>query len=77
MKKTLEQIKLEVVPDEYYRPMQIAKYHWMIWYEGKNAYYYILKLIQKNKLEAKNFGLGKTPYFRVKGSDLINFLEKT
>ena len=75
MKKTLDEVKLEIDPNEYYSPMQIAKNHWVVWFNGENAYYYILKLIQNKKLKAKNIGLGKTPYFRIKGSDLISFLE--
>ena len=74
--KTLSEIKNEINPEELYRPMQIAKNQWMFGFQGKNAYYYILKLIQKKKLRAKNLGLGKVPYFRVPGSELLRFIQK-
>jgi len=73
--KTLEQVKKEIMPEAYYRPREIAENNWMIGYRGKNAYYYILKLIKLGRLRAKDFGLGKTPYYRVLGSDLLRYLE--
>lgn len=75
--KTLNQIKKEINPEEFYRPRQIAQNHWILWYQGGNAYLYILRLISKKRIKAKNFGFGKTPYFRILGSELLRFINKT
>ena len=75
MTKTLNDIKKEIDLKEWYRPSQISNYRWMLGYQGKNAYFYILELIKLGKLKAKNFGKGKTPYYRILGSDLIEYLD--
>jgi hypothetical protein len=58
--------------DRYYKPTEIVKNGW-IQFNGNWTYNFILKLINKNRLKAKNFGMGKTPHYRVKGSDLIQY----
>lgn len=74
--KTLKQIQKEINPEEFYRPAQISKNQWLPGYQGKNAYAHILKLIQKRRIKAKNFGLGKTPYFRILGAELLKFINR-
>ena len=75
MVKTLKQVKKEVTPGEFYRPSEIAKRGWIIDFKGKGRYAYILKLIRLNRLRARDFGLGKTPYYKVLGRELIRYLE--
>lgn len=74
--KTTEGIK----PDIYYSPREISKKKCIANSRGgieSGNYDYILRLIRFGALPAKNFGLGKTPYYRVKGIDLINYLKKS
>lgn len=73
--KTLEQVKSEVDLDRFYRPREIANNRWMIEYQGNDSYYYILKLIKVGRLKARNFGLGKTNFWKVTGREIIKYLE--
>jgi hypothetical protein len=76
--KTLSEIRLEIDLEKYYSPRKIAENFWITngrGEEGKSNYDQVLRLIRFGKLPAKNFGLGKTPYYRVKGIDLLNYLK--
>ena len=77
MNKSTQKIKREINVEEWYRPRTIAEKQWINCASGNPSsnYYHILKLIGKNRLKARDFGLGKTKYFRVKGSDLLRYLE--
>lgn len=73
--KTVDDVIKEIDPTQWYRPSQISDNMWMVGFQGKRSYFYILQLIKLNRLKAKNFGKGKTSYFRILGSDLIRYLE--
>jgi len=75
MIKSLEQIKSEVDVNRFYKPRTISENGWMIIFDGKVAYDFILKLIRNNKLRATDKGLGKVPHYLVRGMDLIRYLE--
>lgn len=66
----------KIKPDKWYAPMTIAKNGWVKYYTGNemSSYYHILALIKKKKIKYRNFGLGKTPYYRILGSRLIEYL---
>ena len=75
-KKTLSTIRRELNPEVYYKPSEIADNNWISCDgKGKASYYYILKLIKNNKIKARNFGLGKTPYYRIRGSEILKFIK--
>lgn len=74
--KNIEQITKEVKPNLWYYPQTIAKKSWIVNSKGKGDYFYILKLIKKDCLRAKNFGLGKVPYYRIKGSEILRFVKE-
>jgi len=73
--KALQKIIKEIDPERWYRPMEIAKAGWIRNAGNKGDYYYVLKLIKRGRLRARDFGLGKTPYYRVLGSEIIRYLE--
>jgi hypothetical protein len=76
--KTLSEIRLEIDPEKYYSPREISQKCWITNSNGEEAktnYDQVLRLIRFGKLPARNFGLGKTPYYRVKGIDLLNYLK--
>lgn len=62
----------EINPDAFYKPSEIVK-NKLIVCDFKYPYLYVLKLIKKGRLNAKNFGLGKTPHYKVRGSDLLEY----
>ena len=66
----MEKIKIE----KFYTPREIFELGVITNRKGKPDYSLILRLIKAGKLRAKNFGCGKKPQYRVKGSDLIKFL---
>jgi hypothetical protein len=65
----------KIEKDRWYRPSEIAKLGFIKNSKGEGDYALILKFIKRGKLMARNFGLGKTPYFRVKGDEIIRYLE--
>jgi hypothetical protein len=70
----------EIDPNKFYTPREISENGWIRRPSnrgGKNntSYDLILKLIKIKKLNANNFGMGeKNPYYRIKGSDLLDYL---
>lgn len=68
----------EIDPKKWYKPRVIADNGWIqkpsISYVSSN-YAYILDLIKEGILEAKNYGKGKTPYYAIKGEEIIRFNE--
>ena len=74
--KTVSTIRRELNPEVYYKPSEIAKKKWITSNgTGKASYYYILKLIRNGKINARNFGLGETNYYRIRGSEILKFLK--
>jgi hypothetical protein len=74
--KSIDYIINEIDPTQLYTPMQISQKKWLYGFNGEVSYYSILRLIKSGEIIAKNFGKGKTPYFRVLGKDLIKYTEK-
>jgi hypothetical protein len=64
----------KINPQEWYRPKQVAQNGWIKNSKNKGDYYLVLKLIARNKLRARDCGLGKTPYFQIKGSDIMRYV---
>ena len=75
MTKTFEQIIKEVNPNEWYKPKTISDNQWLWGFHGKNSYNAVLDLIGLRKIMARDFGRGKTKYWKVLGSELIRYLE--
>lgn len=73
--KTIEERKREIEPEKKYKPREIARNNWIVNSKGKGDYYLVLKLINKNVLRARDVGNGKTPYYRVLGSEIIRYLD--
>lgn len=74
--KTVSTIRRELNPEVYYKPSEIARKRWITSKgKGKASYYYILKLIKNGKIKARNFGLGETNYYRIRGMDILKFLK--
>lgn len=67
----LQKAKDEINVNKRYKPREIAKNGWLDY-----CYHSILKLIHKNELKAKDFGLGETPYYRVKGSEILRYIKE-
>jgi len=72
---SMNKIIEEINPERWYRPREIAQNNWICNSKGKGDYYLVLKLIRKNRLRARDFGLGKTPYYLVCGSEIIRYIE--
>jgi len=74
-----EKIVKQIEKERWYKPREIAKNGWIRPPFGKtefSAYLYVLKLIKTRKLKAKNVGLGQTPYFVVKGDEIVKFIKE-
>lgn len=72
--KSFEKIKKEIDPNKLYRPMEIVKKQWISNQNDLGDYYFVLKLIKKNRLRAIDRGLGKNPYYAIMGSEIIRYL---
>jgi len=70
---------MDIDKETYYKPMQIVDAGWIKTPATKSRlsiYNYVLKLIEKGLLKATDYGLGKTKYYKVKGEDILNFLNQ-
>lgn len=65
-------MELEQIEDEkMYKPSKIAEMDLFYNSEGDKAdHFYILKLIKKDKLPARDVGTGKVARYLVKGKDI-------
>ena len=64
---------MEILDDELYKPMQIANNGFILNTKGKRSYHYILSLINKGVLNARDKGTGKTVYNMVRGSEIKRY----
>lgn len=58
---------------DWYKPSEIAERMLIVNTKGKPDYHYVLRLIKGGHLQAKNLGLGKTPYFVVSAKEIQRF----
>lgn len=64
---------IKVEKDKFYRPRDIAKYKLIKSSRGQCSYNFVLDEIAAGRLKAENQGQGKTPYFWVKGSEILKY----
>lgn len=64
---------MQIRKDVYYKPRDIAKLKLITSSRGGISYEFVLKEIKLNRLAAENRGMGKTPYFWVKGEAIIRY----
>jgi hypothetical protein len=76
----------KIIDDELYTPRELSQITEFRQYFGKrktqdlsdnSVYLYILQAIRKKSIEAKNYGNGKTPYYKIWGSDAKAFIQRT
>ena len=72
---------MEIQPNKYYKPMQIAEAGWIVTPGTKkllSVYNYVLKLIKRGKLPARNYAEGEKgqQYYKVLGSDISKYIKK-
>jgi len=70
-----EKIK-QINPERYYRPREIATLELITNSKNKRDYFFVLRLIHKGRIRAKDRGLGETPYYIVRGSEIIRYLNE-
>jgi len=74
---TVQKHLTEIKPDQWYRLSQIAEKRWIVNMVGAGSKRYLYRLIEANRLQARDHGLGKKyPLWMVKGDDIINFIRK-
>lgn len=64
---------MEIIEDKLYKPTDIVREGFILDTLGKPSYHYILKLIKKGVLKARNKGTGKVPHFMVLGSEIKKY----
>lgn len=64
---------MKIKADTYYKPRDIAKYKMITSSRGGVSYKFVLNEIKEGRLKAENRGRGETPYYWVKGDDLIEY----
>lgn len=66
---------MRIQKDTYYKPRDISKYKLIVSSRGLCSYNFVLDEIAAGRLTAEDFRKpgGKTPYYRVKGSELIRY----
>ena len=64
-----------IIPHIEYTPSEIVRYGWIGKEENKEVsdYRYVLRLIHRGKLPARNICLTGQKYFRVKGEDILRY----
>jgi len=82
----MENTKVRIVDDELYTPRELSQVEDFRKYFGKSklrdltdntVYLYILNAIRKKAIKAKNYGNGQTPYYKIWGSDVKDFIQRT
>lgn len=66
---------MNIDPKRLYRPKEIAKNLFIPNSRGKSDYHFVLRLIRRGKLPARNYGTDSYPLFQVKGEDVIRYNE--
>lgn len=67
---------MKIKKDMYYKPRDIARLKLITSSRGQVSYNFVLDEIRAERLKAENRGGGKTPYFWVLGSDIIEYRKK-
>lgn len=65
--------KSNIIKNVLYSPREIAKLGLINSMNGNACYNFILKKIRAGEITAKNIGKGDTPYYVVKGSELLKY----
>jgi hypothetical protein len=65
--------QVPIIPHVEYNPSQIASYGWITNNNDKPDYRYVLKLINKGVLRARNVCLTGKKYFKVRGEDILKY----
>jgi hypothetical protein len=69
--------KMPIDPERYYKPSEIVKYGFMLSRWGNSSYLYVLRQINKGKIQAINKCQGKFgKAFEVKGSEIIKWQQE-
>ena len=79
MIKNLDINMIKIEKDKLYKPRQIVREGWIKTVGGNSEsgnYDYILRLIRAGELKWENYGLGKTKYYAIRGSEILRFLER-
>ncbi len=74
-RKDYSQTKKEVIKSRYYKLTDIARAGW-IYNDAetvKGVYEFIFKLVKRNKIKSKNVSLGKKPFYKIRGVDILNY----
>lgn len=67
---------VQIDPETEYSPKQIAENEWIKNTHGKGDYYFVLKLIKRKLLKARDINPGgEVPAFRVKGEAILEYLK--
>lgn len=75
--KTPREAIQNIRPEAWYRLADIVRGHWIINTVGKASKRYLYRLIESNRLLARDRGFGTAqPLWMVKGEDIINFIKK-
>lgn len=64
---------MKIKQDQYYKPRDVAKYKLIVSSRGDCSYNFVLDEIKAGRLVGENRGRGKTPYFWIKGSELLRY----
>ena len=75
MRKTNKRIQKEVNIDLLYKPLDIVNSEWIYNGNGKYTKNFILRLIRLKRLKAKDAGIGKVPHYRVRGIDILEYID--
>lgn len=68
----------DINPESWYRLSDIVKQKWVVNMVGKPSRRFLYRLIEMNKLPARDFGLSKKqPLWMVRGSDIVIFIKRT
>lgn len=64
---------MRIQKELYYKPRDIAKYKLITSSRGDCSYNFVLDEIRAGRLVGENRGRGKTPYFWVKGTEILRY----
>lgn len=64
-------------PNRWYKPSEIAKNKFIVNSVNKADMYFVLKLIRRGKLKADNYATETKPFYRVRGSEIIRFINES
>ncbi len=75
IKKDYKTIAREIKPTIYYKLTDVAKNGW-IYNDAlsiKGRYEFIFKLVKLKEIKSKNVGLGKKPFYKIRGDEILKW----